>query len=167
MHIRKYLHTTLSLPPQASSKAHEYCRVHHILSLWQTLAVEQACRNKQDPFDDIGHEYRADLDTTQRDNIQQALRHINVEQLIAELYEYITLNLKSSTYEEQHDVSWRIIDTLEAYMDTKYGDIDESTTEETYAAEIHGLDRYFPGELQLQHIVNTWKAVVHFSKQQL
>ncbi|XP_072046323.1 E3 ubiquitin-protein ligase RNF213-like [Amphiura filiformis] len=170
MLIRKYLHTTLSLPPekgiQASPKAHQYCRVHHILSLWQTLAVQQACRNKQDPFDDVGQEYRADLDTTQQDNIQQALRHINVEQLIAELYEYITLNLKRSDHEEHHNVSWRIIDALKAYMDTKYDNIDESPAEETYTADIHGLDKDFPKDLQLQHAVNTWKVVVNFFKQQ-
>ena len=62
----------------------------------------------QDPFDDVGQEYRMDLDASQDANLQQALRHINVEKLIAELYEYIALNLKRSNNQEQnHQATWR------------------------------------------------------------
>ena len=49
-----------------------------------------------------------DLDASQDANLQQALRHINVEKLIAELYEYIALNLKRSNNQEQnHQATWR------------------------------------------------------------
>ena len=62
---------------------------------------------KQDPFEGVRQDFRELLNPEQEHKLIQALRHINVEHLVAELYEYIVLDLKKNVNQEQDISGWR------------------------------------------------------------
>ena len=59
---------------------------------------------------------------------------------------------------------FRIVDVLDAFMNDKFGDSD--TDDASSYSEIHGLRENFPKDIQLQHAVCTWKAMVDFCNRQ-
>ncbi|XP_072042938.1 E3 ubiquitin-protein ligase rnf213-alpha-like [Amphiura filiformis] len=158
--ISDYLHTTLSLPEDRGiknvPKAHKYCRLCHILALWQTLAVERACRlheDEQDPFVSVAPEYQHDLSNAQIAGLVKVRRHINLKHMLAELYEYMVLHLTNIGNEEQDITQYSIVDVLEAFMDEKDSN-----------SMIHGLQENFPRDIQLQHAVHTWRTLVELAQ---
>ncbi|XP_072022245.1 E3 ubiquitin-protein ligase rnf213-alpha-like [Amphiura filiformis] len=102
MYIKDYLENVLSLPKeqqlQLNPKAH-HCRLRHILSLWQVLSVERAKRRlaskKQDPFEGVGKYFREPLTKEEKVGVLKGLRHVNVEDFLAELFEFMVVQLKT------------------------------------------------------------------------
>eukprot|EP00795_Rhopilema_esculentum_P010371 gene10371-19073_t len=92
--FKKYLEDVLRMPADkflTSVKMQSVCRLAHIRSIWIMLTVERAFRlhvSGEDPFDlkDMFREEVMDFD-------QQLLRHIDIEHLLAELTEYIVLEV--------------------------------------------------------------------------
>ena len=56
------------------------------------------------------------------------------------------------------------MDVLDAFMNDKFdeSDIGDASSD----GEIHGLREYFPQDIQLQHAVCAWKAMVDFTNRQ-
>ncbi|XP_072028276.1 E3 ubiquitin-protein ligase rnf213-alpha-like [Amphiura filiformis] len=160
MRIREYLHRMLKLPLDRglkhSPKAQQYCRLNHILSLWQALAVERARRlldNRQDPFEGVKQDYRDPINPEQQHELGQSLRHINVEHLVAELYEYIMLDLKKTSNQEQDRSGWPISAVLSAYIDGKDGQ------------PVHEMEEQLSADLVLRHAVDVWRHAVDYMQQ--
>lgn len=51
-------------------------------------------------------DYRQPLNPELQHDLDQALRHLVVDHLVAELYEYIVLDLKKTGNEEQDKSNW-------------------------------------------------------------
>ncbi|XP_078674105.1 E3 ubiquitin-protein ligase rnf213-alpha-like isoform X2 [Branchiostoma floridae x Branchiostoma belcheri] len=149
--IREYLHRVLKMTATAglhSMKANQHCRLKHILSLWQLLAVQRArmsLENGQDPFEDMPQQYGEKLDKSEARTLKEALRHINVDSLLAELYELIAVAEEQTRLPE-----WSMMATLSAYIDDKN------------APEVEGLDEHFPPTILLKHAYYTWRMVATY-----
>ncbi|XP_078611724.1 E3 ubiquitin-protein ligase RNF213-like isoform X2 [Branchiostoma floridae x Branchiostoma japonicum] len=149
--IREYLDKVLKMKATAglqSVKANQHCRLKHILSLWQLLAVQRArmsLENGQDPFEDMPKQYAEKLDKSEAKKLKEALRHINVDTLLAELYELIAVAEEQTRLPE-----WSLQSTLSAYIDTKD------------APEVEGLLEHFPPTILLKHAYHTWRMVANY-----
>ncbi|XP_033095331.1 E3 ubiquitin-protein ligase RNF213-like [Anneissia japonica] len=160
MLIKNYLQDKLAMPVDKgliSSTASQQCRLKHILALWQVLAVDKALRltiDAQDPFDDIGEDYRENLNGQQRKYLTDQLKHIKVDLLCAELFEYIVLNLSYQSTNTEDRTNWPIVETLESYYESKNEN-----------GEIAGLDQ-FPNTLLMSHAVDTWRTIAQFHNKQ-
>ncbi|KAI8522257.1 hypothetical protein Bbelb_020110 [Branchiostoma belcheri] len=149
--IREYLHRVLKMYATAglhSVKANQHCRLKHILSLWQLLAVQRArmsLENGQDPFEDMPQQYGEKLDKSEARTLKEALRHVNVDSLLAELYELITVAEEQTRHPE-----WSMMATLRAYIDDKN------------APEVEGLDEHFPPTILMKHAYYTWRMVAMY-----
>ncbi|XP_066291012.1 E3 ubiquitin-protein ligase RNF213-like isoform X3 [Branchiostoma lanceolatum] len=149
--LREYLHRVLKMKATAglhSDKANQHCRLKHILSLWQLLAVQRArmsLENGQDPFEDMPKQYNEKLDKSETKTLKEALRHINVDTLLAELYELIAVAEEQTRLPE-----WSMLSTLSAYIDDKD------------TPEVEGLDEHFPPTILLKHAYYTWRMVARY-----
>ncbi|KAI8513635.1 hypothetical protein Bbelb_079590 [Branchiostoma belcheri] len=149
--IREYLHRVLKMKATAglrSMKANQHCRRKHILSLWQLLAVQRArmsLENGQDPFEDMPQQYAEKLDMSEVKTLKEALIHINVDALLAELYEFIAV-----AEEQTRHPDWDILSTLDAYIAAKN------------TPEVEGLEEHFPPTILLKHLYCTWRIVAAY-----
>ncbi|XP_019630693.1 PREDICTED: E3 ubiquitin-protein ligase rnf213-alpha-like [Branchiostoma belcheri] len=149
--IREYLHRVLKMKATAglrSMKANQHCRRKHILSLWQLLAVQRArmsLENGQDPFEDMPQQYAEKLDMSEVKTLKEALIHINVDALLAELYEFIAV-----AEEQTRHPDWDILSTLDAYIAAKN------------TPKVEGLKEHFPPTILLKHLYCTWRIVAAY-----
>ncbi|XP_077980129.1 E3 ubiquitin-protein ligase rnf213-alpha-like [Glandiceps talaboti] len=154
--IGSYLNDTLDFGTD-NFKLTQECRLKHILSLWQLLAVERDrgfILVNQDPFETLSKDYRQELTDDLTTCLVAGLRQINVDSLVQQLHEFIVLKLMISSDDEELDMrsDWGIRDTLQAYLEAK----DE---------EILGFDEYFPEDITLGNIWYTWREIVTINQQ--
>ncbi|XP_077980160.1 E3 ubiquitin-protein ligase rnf213-alpha-like [Glandiceps talaboti] len=151
MLVTKYLTTVLKMDKDEMKVKHQ-CKLKHVLSLWQLLAVEKAKKltlNQQDPFDFLT-EYRDKLNPEQQQSLQSGLRHINLDSLVDELHQFIVIGLRKYKDGEQDVANWGLKDTLCA---------DEGD-------QITGFSEYFPQSVKISNIWWTWTEVVKYHHSQ-
>ena len=98
MCVRTYLHNQFCLDLQAKNS----CQLKHVLSLWETIAVElarQLCLRKQEPFDSIRPEFLRELseDEDEEDQMKalnRCLSKFEPDLLLGTLYEFIETYVK-------------------------------------------------------------------------
>ena len=82
------------------------CQLKHVLSLWETIAVElarQLCLRGQEPFDSIRQEFLCELSETEIAAVHCCLGHFDPDLLLGTLYEFIETYVKHATQQEQEE----------------------------------------------------------------
>ncbi|XP_072028880.1 E3 ubiquitin-protein ligase RNF213-like [Amphiura filiformis] len=132
----------------------------HILDLWQLLGVERAKRRlaseKQDPFEGVPEIFQANVTEQESRVLSRALRHVDVEEFISELYEYIEINLKTYNPDvESYDPQSLLFEELMRYMEQKQHHIRrlQEAIETMKKKDV---------ELEVRKAVGAWKVAVKY-----
>ncbi|XP_013380375.1 E3 ubiquitin-protein ligase rnf213-alpha-like [Lingula anatina] len=157
--IAEFMQNTLSLETGLkSAKARQHCSLSHVKSLWLVLAYEQAkhlTKRKQDSFHILDDRYREKLSPEQVVVLAEALKHLNTETFLCELFEFIVLYVCDKREVAMDEDAVEIADDrlghqLYSYIDSKDGPEIPSLVQEDG----------FPENFQVKHCDHIWKETL-------
>ncbi|GAA6104753.1 E3 ubiquitin-protein ligase rnf213-alpha-like isoform X4 [Tachysurus ichikawai] len=159
MPLEEYLETRLHMGNQTAPhilKTLGRCSLKHCVALWQlltSLKSEHMLCQKRDPFLGIPAEYQQALEEKEKKLLVNFVTKSSVDVWLLEMHEFLLLNLKSQRATDTYTPSWSIKETLASYMERKNLDVPQD------------VDEAFPDEIQLTHVVETWRFIVTYKQQ--
>ncbi|XP_047672985.1 E3 ubiquitin-protein ligase rnf213-alpha-like isoform X3 [Tachysurus fulvidraco] len=159
MPLEEYLETRLHMGNQTAPhilKTLGRCSLKHCVALWQlltSLKSEHMLRQKRDPFLGIPAEYKLALEEKEKKLLVNFATKSSGDVWLLEMHEFLLLNLKSQRATDTYTPSWSIKETLASYMERKNLDVPQD------------VDEAFPDEIQLTHVVETWRFIVTYKQQ--
>ncbi|XP_071342169.1 E3 ubiquitin-protein ligase rnf213-alpha-like isoform X2 [Trachinotus anak] len=127
------------------------CTLRHCVSLWQLLSSlksENMLRLKREPFSGYPAEYHKPLTEEAKIELKGFMSRCNVDQWLLEMHEFVLLCLGNPRATDDYNPSWSVKETVAAYMDRKEVEVPPYVEDK------------FSENLQLSHIVETWKYAV-------
>ncbi|XP_058262166.1 E3 ubiquitin-protein ligase rnf213-alpha-like isoform X3 [Hemibagrus wyckioides] len=159
MPLEEYLETRLHMGNQTAPhilKTLGRCSLKHCVAVWQlltSLKSEHMLRLKRDPFLGIPAEYQHALRENEEKLLINFVTKSSVDVWLLEMHEFMLLNLKSQRATNTYKPSWSVKETLASYMERKNLDVPLD------------VEEAFPDEIELNHMVETWKFIVTYKQQ--
>eukprot|EP00731_Ephydatia_muelleri_P016208 Em0009g632a len=113
--LGEYAEKALKMDKHFCAVTHKYCKLKHVVSLWQTVSVQLArmlTLKGQEPFDQLDSEFLEKLTIDQESALTKMLRSCNLGQLLGILFEFIETFLRHSL----SNLQWSLVETLEPFL---------------------------------------------------
>ncbi|XP_065899490.1 E3 ubiquitin-protein ligase rnf213-alpha-like isoform X3 [Dysidea avara] len=129
------------------------CNLSNAISLWETIAVEQAKRavlDDQDPFKDISDDFKDELNLPAEleSKFYASLKKFHADQLLGSLYQFIVIYISSCPVMYK---DWPLIDTFPEFLEQEELDVPG------LGAKVKSS---MPKSIMLCHVVDMFKRIV-------
>ncbi|XP_036388951.1 E3 ubiquitin-protein ligase rnf213-alpha-like [Megalops cyprinoides] len=160
MELSLYLEEVLQMADQLAPHiltALSRCRLKHCVALWQLLASlksESMLRLKRDPFVGVSEQYRRPLGEQECRLLMGFFSRASVDTCLLEMHQFLLLHLKSGHAPDTYRPDWGLKETLVSYMEREGQEIPLD------------MEEFFPEEIGLSQLLETWKFTVSFKQEQ-
>ncbi|KAG7491182.1 hypothetical protein MATL_G00000180 [Megalops atlanticus] len=159
MELSLYLEEVLQMGDQLAPHiltALSRCRLKHCVALWQLLASlksESMLRLKRDPFAGVSEQYRRPLGEQERGLLMGFFSRASVDTCLLEMHQFLLLHLRSGHAPKTYRPDWGLKETLVSYMEREGQEIPLD------------MEEFFPEEIGLSQLLETWKCTVAFKQE--